>query len=503
MNGADGGQELPVWTGGRLALADLRGRNPVVAQALDNQWLPPRLLRRAGREQGDAAERRAVVGAEFNRALINGETLIVNRGYLLNNEAIYRYFLPDAPHEERRAFTDLLRSEKIVPFLLHEEHPAQDPGFDVAPDVRLAWRSLLAELPELSCARFSWDTAENAAKVDQMFGGFGAGMRGLGEMESHQLARDLGLGLPEAEEFKRGPLTTLAGWAADDSNGPITRSSVYDRYLVEPGTRTHEGRLRQGQFVVPLKQLVDLQYNMLLPRLAEFVGLTPPASPPRSALQDAADETDVEALGRMLRDVAVDTVLRQVDGPNSYGALSLSTLARLRKEEAWRNYQDALRQIGTLPFGEDGLPDAETLSAYSRAVSLEHAKMLRVARGLVAPERGLAETMKRLGTALVIESPGSLALVLDSAGHTLHGMAADVAAKAGTLLVRLVIEEHGRRRAGLDNLDHSVTLASFRLKNMRKQWTELLGAYGRSVTQAPAPEHRVRTADQQVVVAPA
>ncbi|RAG83038.1 hypothetical protein DN069_24515 [Streptacidiphilus pinicola] len=499
MNSAGVENDLPEWTGRRLDFDGLRDRGPVVAQALDNQWLPPALLDTSRRQPG-AGERRAVVGAEFNRALVNGDTLIVNRAYLLNNEAVYRHFLPDAPHEERRAFVELLRQEVIVPFLLHEEHPAQDPGFDIAADVRIAWRNLLTELPELSCVRFSWDRERNAERVAELFGGFGNGMLGLKEMEPHQLAKDLGIGRSEAEEFKRGVLTTLADWVDDDSHGPITRNAVYNRFITVPDTGVHERRLREGQFVVPLKQLVDLQYNMLLPKVADLVGLTPPASPPRSALQDAADEPDLEALGRMLRGIAVDTVVRQVDGPNSYGALSLPTLLRLRQEEAWKDYQDALKRIERLPFGPQGVPDADLLSGYARAVSTEHAKMLRVARRLVAPDRNMAGAMKRLGTSLVIESPGSLVLVLDSAGHTLHGMAADVAAKAGVLVVRLVMEEHGRRKAGLNNLDHSVTLVSFRLKNMRKQWEELLGAYGRSMAQAPTPEFGVRMADQQVAV---
>ena len=500
MNAAGTENDLPAWTGRRLDFDGLRDRSPVVAQALDNQWLPPALLDPT-RKRPDAGERRAVVGAEFNRALVNGQTLIVNRAFLLNNEAVYRYFLPDAPHEERRAFVELLRQEVIVPYLLHEDHPAQDPGFDTAADVRIAWRNLLAELPELSCVRFSWDQERNTERLGELFGGFGEGMLGLKEMEPHQLAKDLGIGLSEAEEFKRGVLTTLAQWADDDSNGPVTRNAVYKRFITAPGTGPHERRLREGQFVVPLKQLVDLQYNMLLPKVADLVGLTPPASPPRSALQDAADEPDLEALGRLLRGLAVDTVVREVDGPNSYGALSLATLTRLRQEEAWHDYQDALKRIERLPFGPQGVPDADTLSSYARTVSVEHAKMLRVARRLVAPDRNLAGAMKRLGTSLVVESPGSLVLVLDSAGHTLHGMAADVAAKAGVLVVRLVMEERGRRKAGLNNLDHSVTLASFRLKNMRKQWTELLGAYGRSAAQAPTPELRPRMADQQVALA--
>ncbi|GFM98543.1 hypothetical protein Sfulv_33540 [Streptomyces fulvorobeus] len=128
-------------TGQLLTLKDLT-RYPVMAQALDNQWLPGDLAparQRAGAPPGRTPDEVAAAAAELRRALVNSGTLIVNRAYLLNNEAVYANYLPDAEPAERQAFVRLLNEQALVPFLYTERDPAARFAWTYDEQVHRAW----------------------------------------------------------------------------------------------------------------------------------------------------------------------------------------------------------------------------------------------------------------------------------------------------------------------------------------------------------------------------
>ncbi|AUH41318.1 hypothetical protein CXR04_14645 [Streptomyces sp. CMB-StM0423] len=101
-----------------------------MAQALDNQWLPPsaaasRQAATAGSGPDDA--HLAAASAELRRALVNSGTPVANRAYFLNNPALYENFAAGAgaAADERRAFARLLNDGSLVPLLLGERDPAE------------------------------------------------------------------------------------------------------------------------------------------------------------------------------------------------------------------------------------------------------------------------------------------------------------------------------------------------------------------------------------------
>jgi hypothetical protein len=79
------------------------------------------------------------VRAEYIRSLINGELVVINRAFIYNNDVIYRDYLPaqnrsnsdevPAARENREAFKRLLQDKVVVPFLLYERSPVEQPMF--------------------------------------------------------------------------------------------------------------------------------------------------------------------------------------------------------------------------------------------------------------------------------------------------------------------------------------------------------------------------------------
>ncbi|MEK8144377.1 hypothetical protein NKH18_28735 [Streptomyces sp. M10(2022)] len=124
----------------------------MMAQALDNQWLPTDLM--AARQQPDAMDNRfddgvSAASAELRRALVNSGTLVVNRAYFLNNKALYSNYAPTAPPTERAAFAALLNGHALVPYLYTERDPAADFGWGYNQGVHSDWQRLSPRRPVL------------------------------------------------------------------------------------------------------------------------------------------------------------------------------------------------------------------------------------------------------------------------------------------------------------------------------------------------------------------
>jgi hypothetical protein len=152
----------------RIEPSDL-GTVPVMVQALDNQWMPGSILRSV-MQKGYLTDhmeqkRRKLVRAEYIRALINGQQVVLNRAYLINSRAVSQDYFQKG--EKREAFKALLEKGVIVPYLLTENAPVDPPssgqGTDSSwePDPRVArWREVCQEV-HMRCVRLSWDDKEN------------------------------------------------------------------------------------------------------------------------------------------------------------------------------------------------------------------------------------------------------------------------------------------------------------------------------------------------------
>ena len=118
----------------------------VVAQSLDNQWVPKQLLKKVLhkgltlKKIGKNLE--SIARTEYLRALINARQVIINRAYLYNTPIVFRDYLDKGG--DRKAFKSLLDSGVIVPFFLTESSPIQPPPFStISFD---AWKKICEEV---------------------------------------------------------------------------------------------------------------------------------------------------------------------------------------------------------------------------------------------------------------------------------------------------------------------------------------------------------------------
>lgn len=166
---------------------------PIGVQALDNQWLPRRLLTKAMKHGIERVEEQLndMVRSEYMRALINGEQVIVNRAFLYNNPAIVQdYSIAGKPRE---AFKALLQDGVIIPSLYLENSPADEPkpalgaeqeGFKPLETGAEAWRIVCEEVCT-HCVRMSWVDAINNIVAPQKFS------QRFGEFTTSVLAKDI------------------------------------------------------------------------------------------------------------------------------------------------------------------------------------------------------------------------------------------------------------------------------------------------------------------------
>ncbi|MCX5154272.1 hypothetical protein OG914_09770 [Streptomyces sp. NBC_00291] len=477
---------------------------PVMAQALDNQWLPAELA--SSRQHPDAVsgpspETVAAAAGELRRSLVNSGTLVVNRAFILNNEALYSSYLPTADPLERGAFAKLLNSRALVPFLFAERTATTDFAWGYDRQVHTAWSRLLEEEADPSLVRFDWDDARNGPTTARIGNWFSQQLSVLKRLDAAELASSLGISIAQAQAMRDGILRDLYIWAGDqDNNQSITRNAVYQRFLSRPGTEPYENLLLDGPHIVPFKQLIDLLYNLGVPLASGLMALTPPDSPPRSALQELRRENprenDPEAIGLLLRALLADDLHRAVDGPNSYAGLGLADVVLLRREEEWRAYINTLSAFLDGSFADGRLPSKEEFTAGTREVARRHARMLQVTRRLSSSDTGFR---REIATVLVLESAGIAMEVL--AGETPSVPEAALAllvATAGPLTIRLQFRDRGGARGLGRGLSHSMTFPALRLGSLQRDWTTILRALGAEVTPTDRhPGGPGRLADRQ------
>lgn len=267
----------------QLVFADLTDY-PVMAQALDNQWLPAELAadrQRAGAVAGTPPAAVAAASAEFRRALVNSGTLVVNRAFLLNNEAIYANYLPTADAAEYAAFAKLLNSRALVPYLYTERSAATEYQWGYDRSVHQAWSRMVGDESDPGLVRFDWDDERNADAAVSVSQFFSKGLLPLLRLQVPRLARDLGIPQEQAAAMRAGILKDISTWALQqDPDAPVTRNALYKEFITRPGTETHQMLLRDGEHIVHAKQLIDLLYNIGVPMIADSpTPLTPPDSP--------------------------------------------------------------------------------------------------------------------------------------------------------------------------------------------------------------------------------
>jgi hypothetical protein len=349
----------------------------VVAQSLDNQWVPPGLLRRMldqGLELGDVrAALRDEVRAEYIRALINSPQVVIDRAVFYNNPVVFQDFVPDAPGRE--AYLRLLSTGAIVQMLVTEQTPVDLPGALTNPAtpgytlLRQGWDAWTAAAEEshVYSLRFSWtdDQANNEQIRRRLADEFTRKAQTLVNLHSPALALDLDTDRDTALKIK-DRLADVSARCADYARRDefATRERLYAEFVTAEGSDPALGRYDAGKpFTAEVKQLIDLAYNVNLASGLETLALTPSQALHRSALQEweavrrRSDPLSAAQLAALLRGTAFDLV-QETLFLDTFATLSMRDVWDVRRSPQWAEYVRRMNGLLTDPIGRFADPQA-------------------------------------------------------------------------------------------------------------------------------------------------
>jgi hypothetical protein len=376
-------------------------RVAVVAHCLDNQWVPKQMLEQMTREglslEDVRATRSGYVRAEYLRALLTAQQVIVNRVFFYNNDIVSRDYMRHG--SSRDAFASLLRTNAIVPHLHSEDSPFQIPAnMDLVREGFDAWVDVCKQAEKFSVSRLSWKPERNkilTAKLGLAFQEFVLNVAGRAAGGgAAEFARHLGLPKEAADDFRKR-LRKLRTWANrfveesedDPSAGPVTRNAVYKEFVTPPGVDPTSGRCDGDKpYSSEIKQLVDLQYNTALPEFLDRLPMRPVNTLHRAALREnlpqrpGLEDMDQAALADVLRSrLAFDNLVDNLDPFNTASLLSLDlpSIVKIRETDAWRIYTTKLAGLVSEPLLFEARADA-VLEAYQELlrVMAEHRSTL-------------------------------------------------------------------------------------------------------------------------------
>jgi len=445
----------------------------VVAQCLDNQWVPRDLLatmveRGWSLNHEDVARRRLENSRhEYLRSILNSQQVIVNRAFFFNNSVVYRDFLH--PGQARTAFTELLGTAVIIPYLFKETSPAQDQVFTVQDRGWQAWQEVIGET-STSCLRLSWNDDDNSdytrLYLEKPFRRF---LLSMADFEEEGLKRDFSLSDERASQL-RARLREVAQWALDSEK--VTREEFYRAFVVADGTHPADGWYDRGKpFADQLKQLADLRYNTILADAMDRYALTPADSLHRAALQEERRFTravgvDTEGLLEvLLRRRAFDLVQSGLD--IGLAGLDLHHVWQARKTDEWASYIASLRALIEAPqeFERRGQ------DVYTQYVNLGR----RLSEIVGSRRQGIADRWEPI-ILLTVETLGSVISIVFGRNPYVEvtgKVAREIAGRASTALVRFAIVGRDQRRASTQ-LGTSVDLMKVRFRRTAEDWGFLI-----------------------------
>lgn len=345
-------------------------RNHVVAQFLDNQWVPRHLIKimiERGLSARDVqAEIEKDKQIELRRALITAPQLVINRAYLYNETVLSQFY--SQPGEEREAFKALLNQGVIIPFLFNEDSPLEAPQFSTA--AFEAWKQICLEV-RMKCTRLSWGNNNQQEIYNALKRRFHEFAKSASSGDIERYLRDLDL-LEQAEDEEAKKLFQKRLRAMrdkcteiEDDDKLVTREDLYKAFVTVDGTDPFGKQYdRAKPFASELKQLIDLSYNINLSDALDGLALTPVDSLPRSALQEwkkgrlnREDFKDAQTWIRMLRNSAFERLqqglylqsLLQDGYLSSLGSLTLKQVRQVRNTDEWAEYMQKMDALLTNP----------------------------------------------------------------------------------------------------------------------------------------------------------
>ncbi len=449
-------------------------------QVFDNQWVPQNLLTDmlGNRPPSDAqVERRRQrhVRAEYIRALVNTEQVVINRAYLYNNPAIYSDYARRG--SRRDDFKTLLTSRVVLPYLYGEPSPATEPKFAKRDRGWKGWTQVLQECAP-TCLRLSWEDEENATQTRRLLtNAFGQFLKLSDDLEIPLLADEFGHQGADSEGL-REQLQRLASWAQKRSRDGerLNREDVYKEFVVYPGSDPDDRRYDPAKpFASEIKQLADLRYNANLPDALGSYLLTPGDSLRRRALQEwrALPDTglaDSDQLIQAVSNLNFDQVAAVLSAPAAFERLTLGSIIKLRSTEEWGNYRAVLDKFLTHPtlevFG-DGDHGAE-------AVALAYREVIKQAGAIGASQlTDAAQEHWDPVIEITVEFAGAvLSIFYNPAGNAFRlarGIAPGVSTRAAKAIFHLVIGRATRSRAR-SRVDNSLRVLDVRLEHAEQDW---------------------------------
>jgi hypothetical protein len=480
----------------KLKVSEL-DRLAVVAQSLDNQWVPPSLLKqmlKKGQNLSDVRSRlRHDVRAEYIRALICSPQVLVNRAFLYNNPVVFEDFTRGASNRE--AFLGLLTSGAIVQFLVAEKTPVDPPRFlneQSTPNYSLlregweAWTGVAGEALVHSL-RFSWDEDDTNQKVvrQRLASAFTQRAQSLVNLDGPTLANDLKVDPARARDIKRRLVDVsnrCAELAAVDEFA--TRESLYKEFVTAPQT---DPAIGQYDLTRPhceyVKQLIDLAYNVNLAVGLETFAQTPSDGLNRTVLQEwgairMGDAVTAEQITAIITGVAFDFVQGALF-IDTFGKLTLRDVLDVRGSQQWDRYTSSMDALVASPLTMFDNPESGANAVVGAYIDLL-AETTRVAMARKRP--GLPESVPRdLSVVLSVEVAGAVleyqylpeGLKVVIAG----AVAAPLLAEAAKVCVRLGVRGRANRkeRKALESaLDTRTQLLNGWVKSAGSFWRQLV-----------------------------
>jgi hypothetical protein len=456
----------------------------VVAQALDNQWVPrttlAQMLKDGSDLEGVQTARGPVARAEYIRSLINAEQVVINRAFLRNSDVIIRDYIQEG--DGREAFKDLLGSHAIVPWLYNERSPLDLPRYNVVQEAVTPWERLCQEV-QTGCVRFSWNDALNDDRNALLRGRFEAWARTLSlVIRTGRVTRmmdDLGLN-PEQQGPFEETIRAVSRWAVDAPE--VTRDTFYYQFVVADNSSTEKGKYDASKpFAGELKQLADLSYNTNLPDALGRYALTPIDSLPRTSLQELAvvfrDESRL-VTGNELKKLLQRTAFDLIQGGaflKGMEHLTLRDVQHIRGTDEWFAYIQDLKRLLDYPFEFGDRAQA----VYNRYIQLA-TTMTGVARASLG--RRIEERWTPAITLIVNLGGAVLSAVAEPAAPGIaskitYNFVGNVGQSVATAVARLIIGGVADKRAQAA-LETSVDFMRVRVQDAERFWEDLKGELG-------------------------
>lgn len=452
----------------------------VVAQCLDNQWVPRELLAsmltrgKSLRDSKVANGRLRAVRHEYLRSILNAQQIIVNRAFFLSNQAVYQDFQRDGV--SREAFKALLSDSTIIPYLYRENSLADGQDFTVQPEGARAWRDVVGDTRG-SCLRLSWDDEENADFTsNKLQRPFRRQLLVLPDFDAASLQRDFKLD-EEGARLLKARLVEVNNWAAGKES--VSREQFYEKFIVADGTDPADGKYdRTKPFAAELKQLADLKYNIALPDALSRYPMTPTDSLDRTALQEVerniyrSGGASADDIVRMLKQQAFALVQKPLDV--GLTGLELDHVRQARGTDEWMLYKDSLLHLLSEPEGMLAAPEEFTTrgqDVYNRYVALAEQLASVVGRR----REGVADRWQPIIKVSIHTLGAVISVLFDNEPQVeVVGVVADsIAGSASKAVVRFSVVGRDQGRANRQ-LETSVDLMQVKFQRTRDEWNGLI-----------------------------